>query len=51
MPIEDAQTLLMLGDAVGMVEIETEDAERVGEILAPLAATVTGQAVVATGAA
>jgi lipoprotein-releasing system permease protein len=47
MPIEDAQTLLMLGDAVGMVEIETEDAERVGEILAPLAAAVTGQAVVA----
>jgi lipoprotein-releasing system permease protein len=47
MPIEDAQTLLMLGDSVGMVEIETEDAERVGEILAPLAATVTGQAVVA----
>jgi lipoprotein-releasing system permease protein len=47
MPIEDAQTLLMLGDAVGMVEIETEDAERVGETLAPLAAAVAGQAVVA----
>ena len=47
MPIEDAQTLLFLGDAVGMVEIETEDAERVGEILAPLAAQVAGQAVVA----
>ena len=47
MPIEDAQTLLFLGDAVGMVEIETEDAERVGEILAPLAAEVAGQAVVA----
>ena len=47
MPIGDAQTLLFLGDAVGMVEIETEDAERVGEILAPLAAEVAGQAVVA----
>ncbi len=47
MPIEDAQTLLFLGDAVGMVEIETEDPERVGEILAPLAADVAGQAVVA----
>ena len=45
MPIEDAQTLLMLGDAVGMVEIETVDADRVGEILAPLAAAVAGQAV------
>jgi lipoprotein-releasing system permease protein len=47
MPIEDAQTLLFLGDAVGMVEIETEDAEQVGEILAPLAAQVAGQAQVA----
>ncbi|MDT9597518.1 lipoprotein-releasing ABC transporter permease subunit [Sphingosinicella rhizophila] len=43
MPIEDAQTLLMLGDAVGMVEIQTNDADRVGEILAPLAALVAGQ--------
>jgi lipoprotein-releasing system permease protein len=47
MPIEDAQTLLMLGDAVGMVEIQTDDPDRVGEILAPLAATVGDQAVVA----
>ncbi|HEV2746322.1 MAG TPA: lipoprotein-releasing ABC transporter permease subunit [Allosphingosinicella sp.] len=47
MPIEDAQTLLMLGEAVGMVEIETADADRVGEILAPLAASVMGDAVVA----
>jgi lipoprotein-releasing system permease protein len=47
MPIEDAQTLLMLGEAVGMVEIETVDADRVEEILSPLAASVTGKAVVA----
>ncbi len=47
MPIEDAQTLLMLGDAVGMVEVETVDADRVGEILAPLAREVGGRAVVA----
>jgi lipoprotein-releasing system permease protein len=47
MPIEDAQTLLMLGDTVGMVEVETEDAQRVGEILAPLAAQVSGRAAVA----
>ncbi len=47
MPIEDAQTLLMLGDAVGMVEVETVDPDKVGQILAPLAASVTGQAVVA----
>jgi lipoprotein-releasing system permease protein len=47
MPIEDAQTLLMLGEDVGMVEIQTEDAERVGQILAPLADRVRGQAAVA----
>jgi lipoprotein-releasing system permease protein len=46
MPIEDAQTLLMLGDTVGMVEVETEDAQRVGDILAPLAAQVSGRAAV-----
>jgi lipoprotein-releasing system permease protein len=47
MPIEDAQTLLMLGDAVGMVEVQTVDADKVGEILAPLSAAVRGQGVVA----
>ena len=47
MPIEDAQTLLMLGDAVGMIEVETEDADRVEEILAPLRPIVGGQAVIA----
>ncbi|MDQ3139470.1 MAG: lipoprotein-releasing ABC transporter permease subunit [Pseudomonadota bacterium] len=46
MPIEDAQTLLMLDDAVGMVEVQTTDADRVGEILAPLQAQVQGRAVV-----
>jgi lipoprotein-releasing system permease protein len=46
LPIEDAQTLLMLGDAVGMVEVQTVDADRVGEILAPLAAAVAGRAIV-----
>ena len=47
MPMEDAQTLLMLGDAVGMVEVTTQDADRVGEIMAPIAAAVRGRAVVA----
>ncbi len=46
LPMEDAQSLLMLGDAVGMVEVQTADADRVGEILAPLAAQVRGIAVV-----
>jgi lipoprotein-releasing system permease protein len=47
LPIEDAQTLLMLGDAVGMVEVQTVDADRVEEILAPLASRVAGRAVIA----
>ncbi|HYE29160.1 MAG TPA: lipoprotein-releasing ABC transporter permease subunit [Allosphingosinicella sp.] len=47
MPIEDAQTLLLMGDAVGMVEVQTVDADRVGEILAPLRAEVGGRGAVA----
>lgn len=44
MPMENAQLLLMLGDAVGMIEVETVDADKVGEILAPLAQKVEGRA-------
>ena len=40
MPLSDAQTLLLMGDSVGMVEIQTTDADKVGPILAPLAAKV-----------
>ncbi|PAX09550.1 lipoprotein-releasing ABC transporter permease subunit [Sphingomonas lenta] len=47
MPMEDAQTLLLTGDSVGMIEVQTVDADRVGEILAPLARAVSGRAVVA----
>ncbi len=36
MPMEDAQTLLLLGDQVGMIELKTDDAENVEEIIAPL---------------
>jgi lipoprotein-releasing system permease protein len=37
MPMEDAQTLLLMGDSVGIVEIDTVDADKVDTILAPLA--------------
>ncbi len=47
MPIEEAQSLLLLGDAVGMVEVETVDADNVGEILKPLGKQVGGKAVIA----
>lgn len=46
MPIEDAQTLLLLGDAVGMVELDTADPDKVGPILAPLAAKVGDRAII-----
>lgn len=46
MPMADAQTLLLSGDAVGMIEVKTTDPDRVGEILQPLAQQVAGRAVV-----
>lgn len=46
MPIEDAQSLLLLGDAVGMVEVDTINPDKVGPILAPLAAKVGDRAII-----
>ncbi len=36
MPMQDAQNLLMLGDSVGAIEIQTSNPDKVGQILAPL---------------
>jgi len=46
MPMQDAQTLLMMGDDVGLVEVQTTDPDNVGEILAPLQSAVTGKGVI-----
>jgi lipoprotein releasing system LolC/E family transmembrane protein len=46
MPIEDAQTLLLMNDSVGMIEVETVNADRVEQILRPLAEKVRGFAVI-----
>ncbi|MEO8375102.1 MAG: lipoprotein-releasing ABC transporter permease subunit [Sphingomonas bacterium] len=46
MPMEDAQSLLMMGDSVGMVEVQTTDPDNVGPILAPLVDKVGSRAVV-----
>ncbi|WP_070155478.1 lipoprotein-releasing ABC transporter permease subunit [Sphingobium phenoxybenzoativorans] len=46
MPMEDAQTLLLMGDVVAMIEVETVNPDKVQEILAPLAEKVAGRAVV-----
>jgi lipoprotein-releasing system permease protein len=40
MPMQDAQTLLMYGDNISMIRLQTIDADRVDRILAPLAAKV-----------
>jgi lipoprotein-releasing system permease protein len=40
MPMEDAQTLLMLGDSVQQIRIQTSDADKVDQILAPLAPSI-----------
>ena len=47
MPMEDAQTLLLIGDTVGMIEVKVTDPDRVEEILQPVEARVSGRAVVA----
>lgn len=36
MPIADAQTLLLTGDTIGMIEVTTDNADKVDEYLAPL---------------
>ena len=46
MPMEDAQTLLLAGDSVGMVELQTNAPDNVGQILAPLADKVGNRAVI-----
>jgi lipoprotein-releasing system permease protein len=46
LPIEEAQTLLLLGDAVGMIEVKTTDPDNVAAILRPLVPKVGGQGVI-----
>jgi lipoprotein-releasing system permease protein len=46
MPVRDAQTLLLMGDAINAVELKVNDPDRVGDILAPLNKQLQGHAVV-----
>ncbi|MDG2003978.1 MAG: lipoprotein-releasing ABC transporter permease subunit [Novosphingobium sp.] len=46
MPMKDAQTLLLTGDTVGMIELTTDDPDNVTQMLAPLARKLAGKAVV-----
>jgi lipoprotein-releasing system permease protein len=46
MPMADAQTLLLSGDSIGMIEVQVTDPNNVGEILAPVQKKLEGRAVV-----
>ena len=46
MPIPNAQTLLLTGDAIGMIEVQTTDADRASEILEPINQKLAGRAVI-----
>jgi lipoprotein-releasing system permease protein len=48
MPMGTAQTLLRMGDSVGMIEVKTADPDRVATILAPLERRIAGQGVIVT---
>jgi lipoprotein-releasing system permease protein len=43
MPMQDAQQLLLMGDQVGMIEIQTSNPDKVQQILAPLQRLVQGK--------
>ena len=46
MPMKDAQTLLLIGDTVGMIEVMTDDPDSVTQTLAPVTESLAGRAVV-----
>nr|WP_211483551.1 lipoprotein-releasing ABC transporter permease subunit [Pontixanthobacter rizhaonensis] len=46
MPIKDAQTLMLTGDQIGLIEVTTTDAENVGRILQPLQPKLQGVAII-----
>jgi lipoprotein-releasing system permease protein len=46
LPMQDAQQLLLMGDQVGMIEIQTSNPDKVQQILAPLQKLVQGKGVI-----
>src|SRR6266567_4810223 len=46
LPMQDAQQLLLMGDQVGAIEIQTGAPDRVQQILAPLQSVVQGKGVI-----
>jgi len=48
MPIPDAQTLLLIGDSIQLIEVKTDDPDTVEETLAPITRQLAGRATVNT---
>jgi lipoprotein-releasing system permease protein len=46
LPMQDAQQLLLMGDQVGMIEIQTSNPDKVQDILAPLRKLVQGRGMI-----
>jgi lipoprotein-releasing system permease protein len=46
MPMQDAQSLLMLGDQVQMVEVQVDNPDKVAQTLAPLQPIIQGKGVI-----
>ncbi|MGI8943520.1 MAG: lipoprotein-releasing ABC transporter permease subunit [Qipengyuania sp.] len=46
MPMQDAQTLLLIGETIGMIEVKVTDPDKVGEILEPVERKLAGRAIV-----
>ena len=46
MPMQDAQALLMMGNEVGMVEVQTTDPDKVRDILSPIEPALRNKAIV-----
>lgn len=46
MPMQDAQTLLMMGNSIGMIEVKVTDPDKVDRILAPVQRKLAGIAVI-----
>ena len=46
LPMQDAQDLLLMGDQVGMVEIQTTNPDKVDQFIAPLRKLVQGRAAI-----
>ena len=46
LPLAEAQSLLLMGDAVAQIEVNVDDPDKVGTILAPVRETLSGRTVI-----